>query len=197
MYVTGWVRGIAPPNKEEQEMKSKIGVTGVSLASMALILLGSGVAWAQAEETPLEIRLARCEILEPAEREWVDEDGVRHVRDRMFSCWFDRDMTGKITGWLSGEDDVARGYVFERGYYTFTGSILGTPATGVGRYTDECNRVEAGVWSCVDEEVVHLDGGGLVRMFTSWEGSRRHPLLSGTLLDTPGGESRQGPRPRR
>jgi hypothetical protein len=178
-------------------MKSKIRIIGVSLASMAGILLVSGVAWAQAEETPITVRIGSCEDLEePERREWVDEDGIVHVRDNMFRCWTRRDMVGTITGWASWDTDPAAGHHFAHGYLAFAGSVLGGELTGaVGRFTVEANRIE-GVWTYNQEDVMHLDGGGLVLLSGTWRSGQRR-ILHGIVLDTPGGEKRQGPRPRR
>ena len=176
-------------------MKNKIRIIGVSLASMAGLLLVSGVAWAQAEETPITVRLMECERLEEPERYWVDEDGIEHARDILTSCWTGRDMVGELITWHSWDFDRAAGHVFQRGYYSFTGSILGEPATGVGRFTKEINRIED-VWIETREDVMHLAGGGLVLLSGTWESGDRI-VFRGTVLDTPGGESRQGPRPRR
>ena len=82
---------------------------------------------------------------------------------------------------------------FERGYFAYTGKVLGgEPTTGVGHYTIECHMIE-GVWSCTAEDLVHLDGGGLVKTSGAWKGGEAI-IYSGFLLDTPGGAKRNGPR---
>jgi hypothetical protein len=173
-------------------MKNVVRIIGVSLASMAALLLVSGVAWAQAEETPITVRVIGCNGIEEPEREWVDEDGIEHVRDYLFSCSSRRDMVGVLIAWASWDHDPAAGHHSEHGYYSFTGSILGEPATGVGRYTKERNRIE-GVWISTQEDVMHLAGGGLVILSGTWESGDRI-IFQGTLLDPPGGEKRKGPR---
>jgi hypothetical protein len=185
-----------PQKEKEQQMRNIVRIIGVSLALMAGGLLVSGVAWAQAEETPITVRNLGCERIEDPEREWVDEDGIIHVRDLLFSCSTRRDMVGTITGWANWDEDPAAGHHFQHGYYAFTGSILGEPATGVGRYTHERHRIE-GVWISTQEDVMHLDGGGLVILSGTWETGAPRIIFSGTLLDPPGGAKRQGPRPRR
>jgi hypothetical protein len=177
-------------------MRNIVRVIGVSLAAMAGLLLVSGVAWAQAVETPITVQIYDCEPIEdPERREWVDEDGIVHVRDNMQWCRVRRGMVGTITGWASWDIDPAAGHWFERAYYAFSGWVLDELTTGVGRYTGEGNRIE-GVWTYTGDHLVHLDGGGLVKLSGTWEAGERI-ILSGTLLDPPGGESRQGPRPRR
>jgi hypothetical protein len=177
-------------------MRNTVRSIGMSLASMAGILLVSGVAWAQAEETPIAVRLIGCHPIEdPERREWVDEDGIVHVRDHLFSCSSGRDMVGEIIAWANWDHDPAAGHHSEHGYYSFAGSILGEPATGVGRYTKERNRIE-GVWTSTQEDVMHLAGGGLVILSGTWESGDRIIIFWGTLLETPGGAKRNGP-PRR
>jgi hypothetical protein len=183
-----------PPSREkEPEMKNIVRIIGVGMAAMAGILLISGVAWAQAEKTSIEVRIVNCRLLGDPDREWVDDDGIRHIRDQMFRCGRRRDMVGTDTGWASGDFDGAGGYTFERGYYSFTGSILGGELTsGVGRYTEECNRTD-GVRSCTSNDVLHLDGGGMVKFELTWEGDDP-TFYPGTFLETPGGAKRNGPR---
>jgi hypothetical protein len=173
-------------------MTDKIRIIGVGLAAMAGILLVSGVAWAQAEETPISWVVGTCEDLAEPEREWVDEDGIQHTRDGRYRCTRRRNITGEEVGWYSSDNDSTGGHLFTRLYYSFTGTILGKPATGVGRATEECNRIE-GVWNCAGEDVMHLHGGGLVKTSATWGGGVT-PVWRGFLLEPPGGGKRNGPR---
>jgi hypothetical protein len=128
-------------------MRNIVRVIGVSLAAMAGSLMVAGVAWAQAVETPITVQIYDCEPIEdPERREWVDEDGIVHVRDNMQWCRVRRGMVGTITGWASWDIDPAAGHWFERAYYAFSGWVLDELTTGVGRYTGEGNRIE-GVWT--------------------------------------------------
>ncbi|MBW2693900.1 MAG: hypothetical protein JRE57_14905 [Deltaproteobacteria bacterium] len=173
-------------------MKNNIRIIGVGLALMAGILLVSGVAWAQATETPITIRVVSCEDLAEPEREWVDEDGVRHVRNELYRCWFRRDMVGKILAWASYDRDPVNGYYFEHGYSTFTGRIFGEETWAIERYTLEGTRID-GVWHYTSESRMHLENGGLIRLSGAWKAGERL-IMSGTLLKTPGGAKRNGPR---
>jgi hypothetical protein len=177
-------------------MRNMFRIIGVSLASMAGLLLVSGVAWAQAEETPVTVRVMGCERLEEPERYWVDEDGIEHARDILISCWAGRDMVGELIAWTSWDFDPAADHLFQHGYYSFTGSILGEPATGVGRFTKERNCIE-GVCINTQGGVMHLAGGGLWIVSGTWESGAPRIIFRGVLLDPPGGAKRQGPRPRR
>jgi hypothetical protein len=173
-------------------MKNVVRIIGVGLASMAGILLISGVAWAQATETPIQGRWFSCGSLAEPEREWVDEDGIEHGRDGLYSCRHQGSLMGLEKGWASW--DINRGvWVSEHGYYTFTGRVLGGDfTTGVARYTLECSTIE-GVGTCIEDHVIHLDGGSLAKFSGTWNpgGARTY---TGTLLDPPGGAKRNGPR---
>jgi hypothetical protein len=174
-------------------MRNTVRIIGVGLASMAGILLVSGVAWAQAEETSITWRNSGYQLLEEAERFWVDEDGIEHGRDEMYRNPRRRDMFGNETGWTNWDQDRATGDYFEHGYFAFTGRVLGgEPTRGAGRYTIECHRIE-GVSTCTGDDLVHLDGGGLVKTSAAWEGGEA-VIWSGVFLDPPGGAKRNGPR---
>ena len=174
-------------------MRNKFRIIGVSLAAMAGLLLVSGVAWAQAEETPITVRINDREFTdEPETRRWVDEDGIEHVRDQLVYASFRRDMVGTITGWRSWDLDPAAGHWFEHGYYAFSGRVLDELTTGVGRFTWEGNRIE-GVWTYTGDFLMHLDGGGLVKMSATVQQGQRI-ILRGILLDPPGGANLNGPR---
>jgi hypothetical protein len=181
--------------EKEQEMRNIVRIIGVSLVLMAGSLMVAGVAWAQAEETPITIRFI-CEDVGEPERFWVDEDGIEHGRDHLEDCTLRRDMVGTTLGLSSWDLDPDAGYYLSRGYYAFTGRILGGEmTTGVGRYTLEGNRIN-GVWYYTSDDIIHLAGGGLVKLSGDWRGGRLL-VVSGVLLDPPGGAKRQGPRPRR
>jgi hypothetical protein len=135
-------------------MRNVIRMLGVSLAAMFGMLLASSVAWAQAVETPITVSFFRCETLVEPERDWVDEDGIRHLRNELFSCMRGRDMRGNDIAWANSDRDPTAGYYTEHGYYTFTGRVLnGEQTTGVGRYTVEGNRI-GGVWNYTSDDVI-------------------------------------------
>jgi hypothetical protein len=128
-------------------MRNIVRKIGAGLASMAGVLMVSGVAWAQAEETPIQGEWRSCQSLEEPEREWVDEDGIEHRRDALYSCMHRGSLRGLEKGWANQERDPGV-WVSERGYYAYTGFVLGETNPGVGRYTLECSRIE-GVMTCV------------------------------------------------
>jgi len=176
-------------------MRNIVRIIGVSLVLMAGILLVSGVAWAQAEEKPIEWWNTGYQLLEEAERFWVDEDGIEHGRNEMGRNPRRGGMRGVEVGFASWDWDPGVGY-FERGYFAYTGKVLGgEPTTGVGHYTLECNMIEA-VWTCTSDDLVHLDDGRLVKTSAAWV-SGGTIIYSGIVLDPPGGEKRNGPRRRK
>ena len=168
-------------------MRNIIRIIGVSLASMAGILLVSGTAWAQATETPITARFinASCEQLEEPERDLVDEDGVRHYRNELVSCAWRGDLNGRELDCENANIDLVNGYIEQWGYGTFTGRVLNGPQTwGLVRYTAEAHRIE-GVWHNTSDTIMHLEDGSLITMSAEWK-SGEQIIYSGVLLDPPG-----------
>jgi hypothetical protein len=176
-------------------MRNTVRIIGASLASMAGMLLVSGVASAQAEETPITWRNIGYQTLEEAERFWVEEEnGIEHGRNEMYINPRRGDMVGDEIGWTNWDHDRATGDYFEHGYFAFTGTVRGKPGDGVGRYTVECHRVD-GVRTCTGDDLMHLNRGGLAKTSTTYETPTSEPIFwSGTLLEPAG--RRAGPRKR-
>jgi len=163
-------------------MRNKILTIGTALVPMVGTLLVSAVAWGQAEETLITWRNIGYQILEEAERQWVDEDGIEHGRDEMYRNPRRGDLIGDEVGWVSWDWDPGTGDYFERGHFAYTGSVLGSELTGgIGHYTIECHRI-AEVRTCTGDDLIHLDGGDLVKTSAAWEGNI-NPLWSGILLE--------------
>jgi len=170
-------------------MKNIIRIIGASLASMAGLLLVSGVAWAQAEEKPIRWWNTGYVLLEEAERFWVDEDGVEHGRNEMYRNPRRGGLSGVEVGFTNWNQDRGVSY-FEWGYFAYTGKVLGgEQTTGIGRYTVECHAGEG----CTSEDLVHLDGGGLVKTSAAWKAGE-DVIYRGVYLNPPGGAKRNGPR---
>ena len=172
-------------------MRNIIRIIGVSLASIAGMLLVSGVAWAQALKTPIEGTFTNCRLLGEPEREWVDEDGIHHVRGRRGACDHVGDARGRfpIQGerfLASWDDDIAGETWFEHGTVSFSGRILGQPVSATGHYTLECTgpfRMQ----TCTIEEVWHLEDGRLLKWSGTWvEPDSFTVSYTGILLDRPG-----------
>jgi hypothetical protein len=166
-------------------MRNKIRIIGVSLASMAALLLVSGVAWAQALKTPIEGRWRDLNFIGEPERDWVDEDGIRHVRgQRGWLRW-----VGDVRGteyWLANWDaDIAGETLFEHGTASVTGRIFGRPASWTAHFTADCTGPFE-TRTCIAEYVCHLEDGRLLKVSGTWvQGDPTMPY-TGFVLDPPG-----------
>ena len=102
-------------------MSNKIRIIGVSLASMAGILLVSGVASAQAIKTPLSGTGEAFNVTQPPEKNWVDDDGVRHVRNRRAFLRMAGDITGRMFRIESFNIDIITREADFQGSFSFVG----------------------------------------------------------------------------
>jgi hypothetical protein len=174
-------------------MTDKIRIIGVGLAAMAGILLVSGVAWAQALKTPVEGFAENCRYLGEPERDWVDEDGIRHVRGQRGACDWVGDVQGSYPNrgerWVANwDDDVAGETWFEHGTASFYGKILfGRAVSATGHYTLDCTGPFQ-MQTCIAEHVLHVEDGRLLKTTTTWVEGDGDPTIpyTGFLLDPPG-----------
>jgi hypothetical protein len=164
-------------------MKKRTLTIAASLIPLAGLLLVADAAWAQAKKTPIEGEWFRCWSLEDPERDWRDEDGIRHVRNIKFRCRHRGDIVGRETGWESWDGRGPGEGVAGHGYTSFVGTVLGEPAMAVVRYTFECIRVE-GELICNEDAVWHLDDGSLIKISATHD--NEYKPYSGILLDPPG-----------
>ncbi len=180
-------------------MRNIVRIIGMSLASMAGILLVAGIASAQALKTPIEGHWESCRYLGQPERQWVDEDGIHHVRGWRGVCNHVGDVMGSfprgerfVANW---DDDIAGETWFEHGTTSFTGRILGEFVSAAGHYTLDCTGPFQ-MQTCILELVWHLEDGRLLKTTTNWVEGDGDPTFpyTGFLLDPPGGEKRNGPR---
>ena len=174
-------------------MRNKIRIIGVSLASMAALLLVSGVAWAQALKTEIEGFTENCFYLGEPERYWVDEDGIRHVRGQRWECDWVGDVHGRLprrgaSGVANWDYDIAGETRFEHGTTSFYGKIL-LPGlvSATGNYTYECTG-PSGMQTCNLECVWHVEDGRLLMATQNWVQGDGDPTMpyTGFLLDPPG-----------
>ena len=172
-------------------MKKATLTLGAGLILLTGWLLVPGIASAQALKTPIEGSHTSCIALGEPEREWVDEDGIIHVRGQRYRCRHDGDIVGREDGVFGLDFDLDGGVRFARGTSSFGGQILGEPATATGHFTQECTRSE-GVFTCTEEDVWHLEDGRLLK-FTMTYLTGLFPIpYTGFLLDPPG--LRLGPK---
>jgi hypothetical protein len=177
-------------------MKGKVLGIAAGLALLFGLLLAAGSASAQATTTPIAATYEFCRSIGLPERDWTDSDGIRHVRGQKYQCNIGGDVDGREVGSEDFELDPAERQAYTRYYYTFTGEVLNQPVTGVGHGTGECNRMNQ-VMLCTIENTVHLSDGSLLKSSSTYQPNKYPQPIAGILLDPPGGDSRQGPRPRR
>ncbi len=170
-------------------MRNKIRIIGVSLASIAGMLLVPGITSAQALKTPIEGRWENCRFLGEPEREWVDEDGIHHVRGQSGRCDHVGDVQGRfsrgerfVANW---DDDIAGETWFEHGTTSFRGNILGESVSAAGHYTLDCTGPFQ-MQTCILELVWHLEDGRLLKFSVTHVGSDFPTPYTGILLDPPG-----------
>jgi hypothetical protein len=195
-----WLRKHDNRKGGKRKMRNIIRIIGVSLAAMAGILLVSGVAWAQALKTEIEGELGDCYFIGEPDKDWMDEDGVRHIRGQKGRCdhvgedVFGRGNRGEF--WVEDRDvDGAAGTQFRHGTSTFGGRILGDRVQTTGHYTIE--GTQSDVWTFTVEHVWHLEDGRLLKISATWIAG--DPItFTGILLDPPGlgPVKRNGPRRR-
>jgi hypothetical protein len=180
-------------------MRNTVRIIGASLVSMAGLLLVPAIASAQALKTPIEGRWSFCNFLGEPEREWVDEDGLRHIRGQRGFCSHAGNVRGR-EDFVIGSDRESNGNViFARGKNSFSGRILGEFVRATGHFTEECTRPEGGGFTCIVEVVWHLEDGRLLKFTVIELVTDPFPVLyTGYLLDPPGvgGANRNGPRRR-
>jgi hypothetical protein len=157
------------------------------------------VAWAQALKTPIEAHWTNCENLGEPERNWVDEDGIRHVRGQRYFCRHAGNVRGREDGVFGVDVDPDAGTRFLRGKNSFVGRVLGESVTATGHFTQECTRPEGGVFDCTEEDLWHLEDGRLLKFTVIFLVTDPLPIpYTGFLLDPPGlgPEKRNRPRNR-
>lgn len=136
------------------------------------------------EKIPFVGMWARCWHGVPAEKTWVDEDGVTHVRDFAYRCRHVGYLSGIESGWESFDQDPNLGVYSGRAHFAFRGEVGGEPVTSVGHYTSECTRVDD-TWLCSEQDLHHLSDGGLLKFSGTWEGGDINVSYSGVHVIPP------------
>jgi hypothetical protein len=187
---TTTVRRELPPYREkEQEMRNKIRIIGVSLASMAGLLLVSGVAWAQANQTPVSGTVSNFVEIDPG-KIWEDEAGVLHIRNERWRERYRGNIRGqqfKIQSWNIEIDPVTGRWreLDYHGSFTFVGLVFGETVKATGRFMGQCSDC----WepnNCEEIEIWHLDDGRKINLTEVWSWSGGPSVYEGILLDPPG-----------
>jgi len=159
---TGTARKELPPSREkEKEMRKKFRIIGVSLASMAGLLLVSGVAWANPNKEPVWGEVVAFSAGESG-KFWIDDDGVRHHRNRLVTIRIEGGIEGRLlvvenTNWdpSTGDGDNHGSFVF----IGYVGEGLDL-VTATGRHAG----VASGLPTTWEVDLVwHLDDGRLIK----------------------------------
>ncbi len=167
-------------------MKKATLTLGAGLILLTGWLLVPGIASAQALKTPIEARFTNCSNLGEPEREWVDEDRITHVRGQRYRVFHDGDIVGREDGVFGLDFDLDGGVRFTRGKSAFFGRILGEFVSATGHWTNECTRPEGGVFTCIEEDIWHLEDGRLLKFTVIFTGQGFPRPYTGILLDPPG-----------
>jgi hypothetical protein len=170
-------------------MRNKIRIIGASLASMAGILLVSGVAWAQANKTTLSGEVDNFFIMDPG-KIWDDEEGVQHIRNERHRERYTGDIRGrqfKIQS-LNIDVDPVTGEleVDYHASFTFVGYVGPDLVTATGRVMGLCSGDSGEPNNCEEIEIWHLDDGRKINLTEVYSWSGGPSVYEGILLDPPG-----------
>ena len=170
-------------------MSNSIRIIGARLTLLAGLLLVSGVAWAQANQTPVSGTVGNFVITDPG-KEWVDEEGVYHWRNGRERERYYGDIRGRQLKITSGNGDEfidpVTGEFFAdwHGSFTFVGYVGPDRLTAKGRIVAQCTGR-----SCEETDIWHLEDGRKIHLTEVWSvGSSPPPccVYEGILLDPPG-----------
>ncbi len=109
----------------------KRAVIGMSVLVVSLLLATSGVQ-AKATKTPFTFTAADIALGEP-EREWVDDEGILHVRNQAYQFVVSGDFDGTLSGLVNVNMDLATGD--GDGFGTLLLAVTGGGGTFEGRFT--------------------------------------------------------------
>ena len=165
-------------------MRNTVRIIGVSLASMAGILLVSGTAWAQATETPVSGEVDNYVVTDPGEL-WVDEDGIRHRRDRRSREQYLGDISGQQFKIFRLNFNQETGELDSHGSFTFVGFVGEDRVKAKGRFMLLCTGGDPSF--CEATEIWHLEDGRKISLLRTYILFAGGPVVyEGILLDPPG-----------
>jgi hypothetical protein len=166
-------------------MRNTVQIIGVSLASIAGILLVTGVASAQAGKTPVSGYLLSGQLTDPGEY-WWDEEGIFQERNVKRRLRYSGDIDGLRFAVLNAKVDPVTGEQVINGFFSFVGEVLGDLITATGRIKTRCSPIE-GVLICESDVVWHLSDGGVMKTSRIWEPPSFPHEYVGVINDNPGG----------
>jgi hypothetical protein len=165
-------------------MRNIFRIIGVSLASMAGIALVSGTAWAQATETPVSGEVDSFVVTDPGEL-WVDDDGVRHRRNRRTRERYHGDISGQQFKITRLNINRETGELDAHGSFTFVGFVGEDRVKAKGRFTVLCTGGDPSF--CEETEIWHLEDGRKISLLETYILFNADPgPYEGILLDPPG-----------
>jgi hypothetical protein len=165
-------------------MKNIFRIIGVSLASMAGVLLVGGVAWAQATQTPVWGQVVSSRVTDPGEH-WVDDDGG-HWRNIRRTVRFTGEITGRMFLVNNANQVLPDGETQTHGVFSFVGEVPGGLVTARGTQKSKCTQIVGGVF-CETRRVWRLSDRGLIKTTSSVVIGNLPFDYEGTIYDNPGG----------
>ena len=165
-------------------MRNTVWLIGMSIAFTAGVLLVSDTGWAQATETPVSGEVVNFVVTEPGEL-WVDEDGVRHRRNRRSRERYTGDIRGQQFKIVRLNINRETGELDSHGSFTFAGFVGADRVKAKGRFMVLCTGGDPSF--CEETEIWHLEDGrkiSLVETYTLFTGIPS--VYEGILLDPPG-----------
>ena len=180
---TGTARKELPPSREkEKEMRKKFRIIGVSLASMAGLLLVSGVAWANPNKEPVSGEVVSWRMTEPG-KSWTDDDGVWHHHNRLVTMRMVGDIDGRFFAVESYNHDPSTGDGDNHGSFVFRGYVGEDWVWATGRFAGVASGLPT-TWEV--DAVWHLDDGRLMKTTNVAPPGGPPWDYVGEILDPPG-----------
>ena len=115
-------------------MKKKRTKILAGVVLLAAVLLITGIAWAKATKTPVT-GITEVFPRGSAVREWVDDDGIWHVRGEVVDYVFSGDLVGEGVGVVNINLDISTGNGDESGYSTSELTWEGLSGTFEGSFS--------------------------------------------------------------
>ena len=125
----------------------------VGLLLLASVLIITGIAWAKATKTTVTGTTYVTPSEQPPLREWIDEDGIWHVRGEVSNYIYEGDLEGTGVGIVNLNLDFSTGDGDESGYST---SVMSWDGLG-GTFEGSFNTIYTG-WVGVGHGVYHGTG---------------------------------------
>jgi hypothetical protein len=110
-------------------MGGRRAVFVIAVASLIAGLLLTGIAWAKATKTPVAVTKEVWPSAQPPARQWIDEDGIWHIRGSVADVVIQGDLDGLGIAVVNLNLDLSTGNGDEAGYATMNldwGDLSGT-----------------------------------------------------------------------